>query len=245
MDNKESVKCLICGREFSNMISASHLSHSHAITREQYIEQFPGAPMFSKDYEVKSEARYEKMRERFREKKRLSSVEVNVRDLTSEVEENTSDMYKEIITKVVKNEEPVTNRKRLADDCHLYIGKDADYVPKDKLKLLNYLVFIFGNCVENNFRVRKVSLGGVLEYSVITDIAIPSLKLNIEFPISFWHNVDMTKEVRDNILIDDGWTIIEVKDKAPTVDALKLALKNSGFLEVSTTPWLKTKGLVR
>ncbi len=68
-------------------------------------------------------------------------------------------------------------------------------ISPDKLHILNYLVNIFTkDKIENNFYVEKKFLNGAIDYRFITDIAIPSLMLDIEFNKAFWHNYDRPKK---------------------------------------------------
>ena len=98
-------------------------------------------------------------------------------------------------------------------------------IHKDKMKFLNFLLSYFGLDVKNSFFIDRINRTGGVEERLVTDIAIPSMKINIEFPNTFWHNFDIAKANRDYKLKLMGWKIIDIKGTKPSIQDLKDALK--------------------
>jgi len=97
-------------------------------------------------------------------------------------------------------------------------------VDEEKIKILNWLISRFDD-VQNSFFIEKYNDQKLLVYKLVTDIAIPIRKIDIEFPNAFWHNFDEPKLTRDKKLKEDGWIIIDVNSKMPKIEDLEKELK--------------------
>ncbi len=215
---KEKVTCRICGFESEYLISSGHLK-KHEISVAEYKKKFPDAKLITEAHH-----------------NRLVQNQANLRkddaDIIIEYDNSLSGIEKSPqAIPVPENEELNLFSKidELRKDFTAptnYFSDPLNMIPADKLHILNYLVNIFSkDKIENNFYVEKKFLNGAIDYRFITDIAIPSLMLDIEFNKAFWHNYDRPKEIRDYILKNDGWTIIDINEKVPTIAALDEALK--------------------
>ena len=102
----------------------------------------------------------------------------------------------------------------------------------DKLQILEYLDVAFPkNIVENNFLAEKKSMcGSIMEYVLLTDIAIPSLKIDFEFPNTYWHNLTDHLYNRSIVLVDDSWKIVNIMTANPTVLDVIEALEKQGIM---------------
>ncbi len=75
--------------------------------------------------------------------------------------------------------------------------------------------------------VKEILPNAKLEYeshSYILDIAIPELKLCIEYDGSYWHKPEHDKQ-RDELLENFGWKTIRFVDRVPTMGELKEKIK--------------------
>ena len=62
---------------------------------------------------------------------------------------------------------------------------------------------------------------GILQFSFITDYCDPVLKVVIDFPKTYWHNMDAGYDPNRNVKLKEaGWKIIEIKSKSPTFDEI-------------------------
>jgi len=61
---------------------------------------------------------------------------------------------------------------------------------------------------------------------VVTDFCDPGKKIIIDFPNVFWHNYDPRSEfLKEEQLPSEGWVIIKVLQKNPTIDIVDLELR--------------------
>ena len=95
----------------------------------------------------------------------------------------------------------------------------------NKIDILNYLEDKYGE-VKNNFEILIMSNNNKLLYNFISDISIPSRKINFEFVNSFWHNsqINISKDFRDEILKKYGWKIFNIEDNNPNVESISIII---------------------
>jgi hypothetical protein len=226
MSNEEFVVCQECGQKFNTAVVPSHLTNKHKMTTKEYKEKYPNCPTTTPSYD----ARMKEVRYKFTKKKNEDydisieydnkNTEINMKTLAQKIEKTTQPKVMEIdFSKIEQLKEESINHKNknyFHDPCNL--------IPDDKLRILNYLAFMFEG-VENNYFIEKYTLGGLMDYRYVTDICIPRLKIDFEFPNSFWHNWDIPKVVRDFRLRADGWTIIDINDSAPSVSSIEIEVE--------------------
>jgi len=96
-----------------------------------------------------------------------------------------------------------------------------DPIMDNKIDILNFLEDKYGE-VKNNFEILIMSNRNKILYNFITDISIPSRKINFEFVNSFWHNnqINFSKDFRDEILKKYDWKIFNIEDPNPTIESI-------------------------
>lgn len=222
-DEKGMVVCVICGKHY-NQITPKHVK-SHGFTMAEYKEKYPKAPLVSVGFKAK---------QKFRNNKTVfSKIDIDEELKKGQKQEiDIEEMEIDKIPKLSKLEESIKTEdnflseiKELIDDNQLEYPNPNNSIHRDKIKILNFLIIHFPD-VRNSYYVEKISVSGMMEYKLITDIAIPSLKINFEFPKSFWHNSDYPKRIRDAKLKKDGWKIIDINEPKPTVSHIKEIVEN-------------------
>jgi len=198
-DERGNVICQLCKKSF-NIISPTHLKKEHGIKFNTYKSQFPDAPIsgdkFSKTMKyVKTDF--------FRKDDNVDTIPQIENILTENFEEKLKEF---------------SNFKKPKQFTLSY------NIQKSKVDILNFLICYFDE-IENSYFIEKYTLSGHLDYRFITDIVDLKTKTNFEFPNSFWHNRDVAKAHRDLKLKSDGWTIIDILSKSPTVTDVEEELK--------------------
>jgi hypothetical protein len=208
-DERGNVICQLCNKPFT-VISPTHLKKAHGIKFDTYRAQFPDAPItgekFSKTMKyVKTDFFKKDEEDDEDELDKLPTVE---KALSNDFE----DKLKEFISKKPK----------------LFVN-ESGVVPKDKAAIINFLMGHFDD-IEYNYFVEKLTISGHLEYRLITDIVDTRRKINFEFPDAFWHNKDVQKNYRDSKLQSDGWLIVDIYSKAPSVRDVESELKKRNLI---------------
>lgn len=199
-DERGNVICQLCNKAFT-AITPTHLKKSHGIKFNTYRSQFPDAPItgdkFSKTMKyVKTDF--------FKKDDDLDTI--------PKIENILGENFEEKLKEFSNYKQP---RKFICN-----VGN----TPKSKVDIINFLMIYFDE-IENNFFVEKYTLSGHLDYRFVTDIVDLKTKINFEFPNAFWHNRDVAKAHRDLKLKSNGWTIIDILSKSPTVSDVEEELK--------------------
>jgi len=205
MDEKVmSVKCEICGKEFQQ-ITVSHLQ-THGVTMKEYRTKFPNSPI------VSFTATRRKVADVFKDQE---SKTIETEDIIYEEEEPDTDV---IIEELDFDEIP-------DDVTETYVDTDQadDYCSIQKDTVLEILKKFFSN-VKKDYLVRERSVNGSILYECITDFADPVLRIDIEFPNTFWHNQEPWNTSRDQRLKEFGWRVINIYSKAPTFKDINKAI---------------------
>jgi len=237
VEPKEKIECAVCGEKFP-IITPSHLMKKHNMSLSVYKEKFPDAPISSAQYRARQ--KFLKGNLFVKEKQDPIIDEVDLSKLTLESETKVDAEIEDI-----KISTSIQKRKLLEDIIHektkepelvvtqIQIKKPvpqpraARQIPADKLRIVEFLKTVFpASSVVNNFKIEKFHHEGLLEYQFLTDIAIPSKKIDIEFTKSFWHNFQIPDVYRNHKLERDGWTIVEIQELSPSIDVVKSYLKH-------------------
>ena len=246
-NEKGMVICQECGKAL-NQITVQHLK-THNMSFEGYKTKYPNSPTVSKAFSAKQKLRNIDVFEEDPNKKKFDKE--NFKEITTEeekellgtIEEISVEDYGDIdidrIPIISKNySEKISSFIDDAKEVSKVIIIDRKYpnpnnnIHKSKIKFLNFLVNYFSDMdyIKNSYYVDKMS-GSKLEEKIITDISIPIVKLDIEFPDVFWHNKDNNaKEIRDEKLKQMGWTIINMTGSNPSVDDLKKNLEELNLI---------------
>ncbi len=209
-DTDSAICCRVC-EQTMKLITPAHLL-SHNMTMADYKKRYPHAPLVCKNNIKKLSQRA--LQQHSKRKQVLNESilqEIEKSPSIEKFEMPSTDLDKDFVKKVtvLKNE---SLRERYPS------------TPKDKIFIILCLEDIFGKeKVINNYFVEKMIVGQYLDYRLITDIAVPSLKLDFEFNNSFWHNRETSKPkfLRDRLLKHDGWTIIDIECRNPTPEDVK------------------------
>jgi hypothetical protein len=234
---KEKIECVICHEKFP-IITPSHLKKKHSMSLAEYKEKFPDAPITSSQY--KARQKFLKGNLFVKEKQDPIIDEIDLSKLTLESETKVDAEIKDIKINAVIQERKlfkgIIDEKK--EDLDLVVTKiqikessrqpqKGPQIATSKLKIIEFLKTVFPtNSVVNNFMIQKFHHEGLLQYQFITDIAIPSKKIDIEFTKSFWHNFQVPDIYRNHKLERDGWIIIEIQELSPSISVVKSYLKN-------------------
>lgn len=187
------VLCQLCGKPYL-VITPQHLKKSHNISYNEYKIRFPDAPLSCDEFA--NRGKFGKIKDMFIED--MIGDEVHVEEEEFFFNEP---IYEEEIVETPKKPKDITN-----------MNKD---------KILEYLSFYFAN-VQKDYLIREYTTSGKLLFEYISDFADPVLKINFEFPKTFWHNISQYDDPSRNInLKSNGWKVIEINSKAPTFEMIK------------------------
>jgi len=208
LNDKQKVICQICGRGFIS-ITPTHLK-THNITFSEYKLRFPKAPIISN-------------------RSPIFHRDTNDKVLATEKDAPINEIIDDERDIPKKDVNPVIHQEIIFDDKQLFTDnlKSQDICNTSKDKILVYLKSFFRN-IEKNYMIQEYALSGNLVYEVITDFADPVLKLNIEFPNTFWHNSLFVNNRLRNIRLEEyGWKVIEIKKSSPSLKAIENILMSN------------------
>lgn len=204
-DENDKVVCQICGKAFL-VISPKHLSRIHGVKLAQYRIRYPDAPLSSEEF--RSRGKFGKLHLFEKESKRkgepvIEDVITDEEPLVEEPEELGLEELEEVPEVIIKLPE-----------------KKQDPMSRTKSDILRFLKDTFYN-IEPDYVIEILAPDGRLEYEFITDFADPILKIDFEFPRTFWHNEDRYKDLsRKEKLHNGGWKVIEIHSISPSIDDL-------------------------
>lgn len=235
-DEKGMVICQECGKSFSQ-ITNQHLKF-HQITIPEYKIKYPDFPISSESFKAKQ--KFKKVNV-FNDPPvnepltNLEDLEIKSHQIQEEIkieETNEFDLDKiPVVSKEFANEVSnfIEEVKSFTEENKIKFPDPRNIIHKDKLKILNFLLYYFQD-LKNSYFIEKINKSGMLESRLITDICIPSRMLDIEFPNAFWHNRDVPKHNRDTTLKESGWKIIDINESKPTITDVKNALKKFNLI---------------
>jgi hypothetical protein len=237
-DEKGMVICQECGKSFYQL-TVQHLK-LHQMTTPDYKLKYPDCPISSKSFKAKQKFKTvnvfeDSPSEHIEPLPKTENLEIKSNQIQEEIkieETNEFDLDKiPVISKEFANEVSnfIEEVKSFTEEHHIKFPDPKNLIHKDKLKILNFLLLYF-NDLQNSYFINKINKNGMLESRLVTDICIPSRKLDIEFPNAFWHNRDVPKHNRDTTLKNFGWKVIDVKESNPTVTDVKNALKKFNLI---------------
>lgn len=196
-DENGKVICQLCGKPFL-VITPAHLKKHHGVTYEQYRVRF-GENLSSQEFITKM--KYGKFKGKMLENEIQIGEDIQIVD--EPVVEDDFDVSK-VLEKTLKDKDPITKIRR---------------------QFLDRLRFHFVNMREN-YVVNDFTIGGVLKYEYITDFCDPILKIIVDFPQTFWHNVDSYYDMMKNQKLEaDGWMIIIVPGRSPSYEDVDKAVQ--------------------
>ena len=195
------VNCQICGKPFL-VIAPKHLA-GHGIVYSEYKLRFPDAPLSCEEFDKQSKYGKEK--------------KIFVQETLDEIGEEVEILEDPMI------DEEIDLEKAFTDE----ICDTGDICDKSKNKILDHLRVFFTN-VRKDYLIQIFAPGQNLLFETISDFSDPVLKINIEFPNTFWHNKDAHFKPNRTISLQQyGWKVIEIKSNAPTYEQIKTAIESS------------------
>jgi len=194
------VVCQMCGKAFL-IISPRHLG-THNITHSEYKLRFPNAPLSCEEFNAMGKYGKEKQIFVKDELKKLDESEVDKdipdHDVNPTIDEEID--FKQLLETV----------------------KSKDICDTSKDNILDYLRAFFTN-IKKDYMIQEFPIDNSrMLFEFISDFADPVLKINIEFPNTFWHNRMIYDDpARDAKLEEYGWKIFKIKSKAPSIEDIK------------------------
>jgi very-short-patch-repair endonuclease len=211
--NKDKkVVCQICGKAYL-VISPRHLG-THKITYSEYKLRFPEAPLSCEEFNVLGKYGKEKQIFVEHELKKLDDVpdEPKIQEIDDDIPENDVEpiIEEEIdFGQILETAKPVS--------------KDICDISKDKI--LDYLKALFTN-IKKDYKIQEFLSDNRMLFEFISDFSDPVLKINIEFPNTFWHNEMVRDLTRDDKLKEHGWKVIRINSKNPTFKNITDAIES-------------------
>jgi len=191
--------CQICGKPYL-VVSPTHLA-KHNVTYSEYRIRFPKAPLSSKEFAAKG--KYGKEKHLFVEKT-LNEMEASEVHVDDPVVEDEIDFEKVLAASPVS----------------------TDICSTSKDKILDHLRTFFTN-VKKDYMIQAFSIDGRMIYEAISDFADPVLKINIEFPKTFWHNRAAYEDPsRENKLKEFGWKVIKINSRSPSFSNISKVIES-------------------
>lgn len=123
--------------------------------------------------------------------------------------------YENVLKYLQSPEHRERNRKRMLDGGSLHAMKVASSSRTSKVQLKLFK------------KVKEIYEDAELEYQIFgksLDIAIPSLKVNIEYDGGLWHNRPkniIADNNRDELLKSNGWHVVRYRDSLPGYERIK------------------------
>jgi hypothetical protein len=235
-DEKGMVICQECGKTFKQL-TVQHLK-LHQLTTPEYKIKYPDFPIYSESFKAKQKFKNVDVFEKPVEvdnpiepqpviTKPLEDIKPQIKEEIKIEETKEFDLDKiPVVSKEFASEVSnfIEEVKSFTEVHNVKFPDPKNIIHKEKIKILNFLLFYF-NDLRNSFFIEKINRQGMLESRLVTDICIPSRKIDIEFPNAFWHNRDVPKHNRDTTLKESGWIIIDINESRPTITDVKNALK--------------------
>jgi len=118
------------------------------------------------------------------------------------VEENDPDIEELELEKLVQSQKAVTPMEVM------------------KFKILDHLKLYYAN-IKKDYLISQYGTDNRLKFEFITDFCDPVLKVVIQFPDTFWHNVEAGVDLNKNLkLAQYGWKVIEIPTNNPTFEII-------------------------
>jgi len=209
------VICQICGKDYL-IISPRHLK-THNITFDEYKLRFPEAPISSKEFNKLGKVGKDK--NVFVEQE-LASIDEEEKKIKKMLEEEDDIPEKDVdptIEQEIDFEKVYKERPQ----------KDKDVCVLSKDKILDHLRAFYTN-IKKDHMIQVFNIQDFLLFEFVSDFADPILKVNIEFPNTFWHNRMPYEDInRDKKLAEYGWKVIRINSRAPTFKDIQEAIERS------------------
>lgn len=93
-----------------------------------------------------------------------------------------------------------------------------------KAKIIDHLRLYYAN-IKKDYIISQYGTDNRLKFEFITDFCDPVLKVVIQFPDTFWHNIEAGIDLNKNLkLTKYGWKVIEIPTNNPSFDLIDQTL---------------------
>jgi len=226
-DETGKILCQECGKSF-DVILPTHLKKFHNMSMDVYKQKYPGIPLASQSFGSKQKYKNTVKAMKEDELKKESSGNEFSLDKIPIVQEKitkTSESFFNDLKDFANNPENLPIKDLETEEVKKF---NDPSIHKTKLVILNFLASYFID-LKNSYFIEKINLSGKSEYRLITDVCSPSHKIDFEFNDAFWHNYDLPKTTRDQLLEKDGWKIINFQG-TPSVEKIKKVLEENDLI---------------
>lgn len=202
-DEKGKVICQVCGKKYM-IITPSHLK-THDLKYSQYQQQFPGAPLTNEEFKALS----------------LYSTKQGI------AKKKYSQLDRDILGKetVIDDDIPVIDDEFEIPAKQVKKHFDTPMEAK-KEEIFGFLINYLPN-VQMDFQIQVFDMQDVLQFSTISDFSDPVSKINVEFPKTFWHNLDYGFEDPNRTVKLErlGWKVVTINSVSPKISQIEKKLK--------------------
>ena len=95
-----------------------------------------------------------------------------------------------------------------------------------KAKIIDHLKLYFAN-IKKDYLITQYGTDKRLKFEFITDFCDPILKVVVQFPETFWHNVEAGIDLNKNLKLEQyGWKVIEIPTKNPSFELIDQYLQD-------------------
>ena len=140
-----------------------------------------------------------KARGKYGKNKMFECEEIGDEQLVDECEPEVEELDIEKLAKVQKNMSPMDAMKS---------------------RILDHLRLYFAN-IRKDYLITQMGTDNRLKFEFITDYCDPILKVVIQFPDTFWHNVEAGIDPNKNLKLSQyGWKVIEIPTPNPSFELI-------------------------
>lgn len=95
-----------------------------------------------------------------------------------------------------------------------------------KARIIDHLKLYFAN-IKKDYFISQYGTDNRLKFEFITDFCDPILKVVVQFPDVFWHNVEAGIDLNKNLKLEQyGWKVIEIPTNNPSFELIDKYLEN-------------------
>jgi hypothetical protein len=198
-NQKGKVICQVCGKPYM-ILTPSHLK-THKLKYSEYNVKFPGAPLTTEEFKALS--KYSKPSKYTDEDLKILGEETIIDDDIPVIDDEFELPKIQVATKF---DNPMDAKK------HEIFNFLVDFLPE----------------VEMDHMIKIIDIQKVHIFSTISDFADPLLKIDVQFPNTFWHNMDTVggNDPNRNLKLEQyGWKVVTVKGSSPKMQAIEKLLR--------------------
>lgn len=197
-NEKGKVFCQECGKTYM-ILTPSHLK-THQLKYSEYQDKYPDAPITTEEFKALS---------KYSKPKKYTDEDIAI-------------LGKEV---VIDEDIPVID-----DDFEMpknQVAQSFDTPMESKKNEIFHFLIDFLPDLKMDFQIEIFDIQQSLIFSTISDFADPFLKINVQFPNTFWHNMDMVGEDlnRTRKLRENGWKTVTVESNSPAIKLIEKEIR--------------------